>query len=109
MTEPQSGSDPLLLKMSAGLAGNEWVINGERWFASNARYASFFITMVVTDPDADPHTRMSMFIVPAETPGIEIVRNYGFHGEAEPVHGHVRWEGVGAGAEELKNAFRCCL
>jgi alkylation response protein AidB-like acyl-CoA dehydrogenase len=40
MTEPQSGSDPLVLKMSAGLDGNEWVINGEKWFAFNVRYAS---------------------------------------------------------------------
>lgn len=94
MTEPQGGSDPLLLKMSAVLDGDEWVINGEKWFASNARYANFFITMAVTDPDAAPYRRMSMFIVPADTPGIEIVRNYGFHGEAEPVHGHIRWTNV---------------
>jgi acyl-CoA dehydrogenase len=101
MTEPQGGSDPLQFKMSAELDGDEWVINGEKWFASNARYASFFITMVVTDRDADPYRRMSMFIVPAETPGIEIVRNYGFHGEAEPVHGHVRWTNVRVPKENM--------
>jgi acyl-CoA dehydrogenase len=80
MTEPQGGADPLQLKMSAVMDGDEWVINGEKWFASNARYASFFITMAVTDPNAEPHRRMSMFIVPAETPGLEI--------------GHVRWTNV---------------
>jgi acyl-CoA dehydrogenase len=94
MTEPQGGSDPLLIKATATLEGDEWVINGEKWFASNARYASFFIIMVVTEPDADPHRRMSMFIVPAEAKGIEILRNYAYHGEAEPVHAHMRFTNV---------------
>jgi acyl-CoA dehydrogenase len=101
MTEPQGGADPLQIKMSAVLDGDAWVINGEKWFASNARYASFYITMAVTDQDAAPHRRMSMFIVPAETPGIEIVRNYGFHGEAEAVHGHVRWTNVRVPKENM--------
>jgi acyl-CoA dehydrogenase len=101
MTEPQGGADPLQLKMRAVPDGDEWVINGEKWFASNARYASFFITMAVTDPDAEPYRRMSMFIVPADTPGIEIIRNYGFHGEPEPVHGHVRWTNVRVPKENM--------
>jgi acyl-CoA dehydrogenase len=101
MTEPQGGSDPLQFKMSAQRDGDSWVINGEKWFASNARYASFFITMAVTDPDAEPHRRMSMFIIPAETPGIEIVRNYGFYGEAEPVHAHLRWTNVRVPVENM--------
>lgn len=94
MTEPQGGADPLVIRTTAVREGNEWVINGEKWFASNARYASFFIVMAVTDPDADPYRRMSMFIVPADTPGIEIVRNYGFYGEAEDSHAHIRWMNV---------------
>lgn len=70
MTEPQGGADPLVLEASAVREGDEWVINGEKWFASNARYASFYIIIAVTDPDAPPYRRMSMFIVPADTPGI---------------------------------------
>lgn len=94
ITEPQGGADPLVIRMTAVRDGDQWVLNGEKWFATNARYASFYIVMAITDPDAAPHSRMSMFIVPAETPGIEIVRNYGFHGEAVPGHGHVRWTDV---------------
>ena len=94
MTEPQGGADPLILEASAVRDGDEWVINGEKWFASNARFASFFIIMAVTDPEASPYRRMSMFIVPADTPGIEILRNYGFYGEPDDTHAHVRWSGV---------------
>jgi acyl-CoA dehydrogenase len=94
ITEPQGGADPLVLTMSAVQDGDQWVLNGEKWFATNARYAAFYIVMAVTDPDAEPHRRMSMFIVPAETPGIEIVRNYGFYGEPVDGHGHVRWTDV---------------
>jgi acyl-CoA dehydrogenase len=94
MTEPQGGADPLTLQMAATQDGDSWVLNGEKWFASSARYAAFFIVMAVTDPDAEPHGRMSMFIVPAEAPGIEIVRNYGFYGEHEDSHAHMRWTDV---------------
>jgi acyl-CoA dehydrogenase len=96
MTEPQGGADPLVMTTRAEPDGDGWVINGEKWFASNARFASFFIVMAVTDPDAAPHKRMSMFIVPAETPGIEIVRDYGFYGEKDSSHAHMRWTNVRA-------------
>jgi acyl-CoA dehydrogenase len=101
MTEPQGGADPLVLKTTAALEGNEWVINGEKWFASNARFANFFILMAVTDADATPYRRMSMFIVPADTPGIEIVRNHGFYGEVENTHAHMRWNNVRVPAENM--------
>ena len=94
ITEPQGGADPLQFRMSAVRDGDEWVLNGEKWFASSARYSSFFITLAVTDPNAAPHNRMSMFIVPSDTPGIEIVRNFGFYGEVENIHAHVRWTNV---------------
>lgn len=94
ITEPQGGADPLMVRMSAARKDDCWVLNGEKWFATNARWASFYIVMAVTDPDADPYRRMSMFIVPADTPGIEIVRNYGYYGEPESGHSHVRWTDV---------------
>lgn len=95
MTEPQGGADPLMMRTLAVRDGDDWVINGEKWFASEARGAAFYIMMVVTDPDPDPeaaqpHRRMSMFIIPADTPGIEIVRNYGFYGEVDDTHAHLR-------------------
>ena len=77
MTEPQGGSDPKEFTCSAVLDGDEWVINGEKWFSSNARYASFLIVMVVTEPDAAPYQQQSMIIVPSDTPGINILRNVG--------------------------------
>jgi acyl-CoA dehydrogenase len=94
MTEPHGGADPLVFTTRATLDGDHWVINGEKWFSSNARWADFLIVMAVTDPEAAPHRRMSMFIVPSDTPGIEILRNVGFMGEREPAHAYVRYTDV---------------
>jgi acyl-CoA dehydrogenase len=75
MTEPQAGADPKEFTCKATRDGDGWVIEGEKWYSSNARFASFLIVMAVTNPENAPHERMSMFIVPAETPGIIIKRN----------------------------------
>lgn len=83
MTEPQGGSDPTHFTCKAVQDGGDWLINGEKWFISNARYAAFHIIIAVTDPDAPPHSRMSMFLVDSDTPGIEIIRNLGVIGEDE--------------------------
>lgn len=93
LTEPQGGADPLVIATAAVRDGDEWVIDGEKWFSSNARYAAFFIVMAVTEPDAPPHRRASMFIVPAGTPGIEIVRNVGY-GSTEATHAYLRLSGL---------------
>ncbi|WP_199254903.1 acyl-CoA dehydrogenase family protein [Mycolicibacterium mengxianglii] len=96
MTEPQGGSDPGLFTTRAERDGDSWVINGEKWFSSNARHAAFFIVMAVTNPEARTRDKMSLFIVPAETPGIEIVRNVGVGGESSEhgTHGYVRYTDV---------------
>jgi acyl-CoA dehydrogenase len=76
MTEPETaGSDPTLLQTRAVLDGDEWVINGHKWFSSNASIADFLIVMVVTDPEAQRYQRASMIIVPTDTPGVDIVRD----------------------------------
>ena len=76
MTEPENaGSDPTRLSTTAVLDGDEWVINGHKWFSSNAMSADFLIAMVVTEPDAEPHRRASMIIVPRDAPGLDVVRN----------------------------------
>jgi acyl-CoA dehydrogenase len=95
MTEPQGGADPKVFTTRAELRGDQWVINGDKWFSSNAHVASFLIVMAVTDPDAPPYERMSMFIVPSDTPGFRILRNMavGLH-EGEGSHGYVRYEDV---------------
>lgn len=103
MTEPHAGADPVLFRTSAVRDGDEWVISGEKWFSSNARYASFYIVMVVTNPDVSAYKGMSMFIVPAETPGVEIVRNVGLgtEEEGEGSHGYVRYDNVRVPADHL--------
>jgi acyl-CoA dehydrogenase len=104
MTEPQGGSDPKEFTCKAVLDGEEWVIDGEKWFSSNARWAAFFIAMVVTEPDNPPYQRHSMLIVPAETPGIRIIRNVGVSGWDQPGeggHAYVRYENVRVPATNL--------
>jgi acyl-CoA dehydrogenase len=95
MTEPQGGADPKVFTTKAELRGDNWVINGEKWFSSNAHLASILIVMAVTDPDASPYKRMSMFVVPKETPGVRILRNMGVgtH-EREGSHAYIRYEDV---------------
>ena len=76
MTEPaNAGSDPTRMSTTAVREGDEWVINGHKWFSSNAMAADFLIVMAVTDPDEQPHRRASMFIVPKDAPGLDVVRN----------------------------------
>ena len=103
MTEPHAGADPTLFTTSAVRDGGEWVINGEKWFSSNARYASFFIVMVVTNPDVSAYKGMSMFIVPAETEGVQIVRNVGVGTESDEhaSHGYMRYTDVRVPADHL--------
>ena len=106
MTEPTGGSDPTSFRCRAVRDGNHYVINGEKWFSSNARFASFLILMAVTDPDAPRHRRASMFVVPSDTPGIEIVRNVGVTGHAghEGTHAYVRYHDVRVPADHLLGA-----
>jgi acyl-CoA dehydrogenase len=76
MTEPETaGSDPTLLRTRAVREGDTYVINGHKWFSSNASIADFLIVMAVTDPNARRYQRASMLIVPVDTPGVEIVRD----------------------------------
>ena len=76
MTEPDTaGSDPTQLRTRAVRDGDDYVITGRKWFSSNASIADFLIVMAVTDPEARPHQRATMFIVPADTPGVNILRD----------------------------------
>jgi acyl-CoA dehydrogenase len=103
MTEPQGGSDPKTFTTMARQEGDEWVLNGQKWFATNAIFAGFFITLAITDPDAaDPYKRMSTFVVPAGTPGIRFIRN--MHVVNEPgrgSHGYIAYEDVRIPADHL--------
>ena len=87
MTEPEtSGSNPVLLATTAVTDGDDYVINGQKWFTSSADGAAFAIVMAVTNPDAPPHQRASMIIVPTDTPGFNLVRNVSVMGHSGSGH-----------------------
>jgi alkylation response protein AidB-like acyl-CoA dehydrogenase len=76
MTEPDHpGSNPVWMATTAVPQGDQYVLNGRKWFASAADGAQFAIVMAVTDSGAVPHRRASMIIVPTDTPGFRRVRN----------------------------------
>ncbi len=105
MTEPdKAGSNPIWLGTQARREGDEYVIDGHKWFTTAADGAAFAIVMAVTEPDAPPHKRASMLIVPTNTPGYRLVRNIPIMGEAGSgwaSHGEVRFEGCRVPASNM--------
>ena len=105
MTEPEvSGSDPTTLRTAAVRDGDEWMIDGHKWFSSGADGAAFGIVMAVTDPEGEPHRRASQIIVPAETPGVEVVRPIpvmGHAGSGWSTHCEVWYRGVRVPVENM--------
>jgi acyl-CoA dehydrogenase len=99
MTEPMhAGSDPVNMSTTAVLEGDEWVINGHKWFTSNGLIADVLLVMAVTDPDAAPYERTSMFLVPTDTPGVNRLRNIptmaGGHEQFGQGHSEIKYENV---------------
>ena len=108
MTEPDTpGSDPTQLRTRAVRDGDGYVLDGHKWFTSNGSIADVLVVMAVTDPDAAPHERASMFLVPVDTPGVNLVRDvanmeqpyehYGMLGG----HTEIRYENVRLGHDAL--------
>jgi acyl-CoA dehydrogenase len=82
MTEPEhAGSNPTLLSTTAVADGDDYVINGHKWFTSAADGAAFAIVMAITNPQTERHSRASQIIVPLDAPGVEHVRNISVMGE----------------------------
>jgi alkylation response protein AidB-like acyl-CoA dehydrogenase len=98
MTEPEfAGSNPTRMATTAVKDGNDYVINGHKWFTTAADGAGFAIVMAITDPAAAPHSRASQIIVPMDTPGVQIVRNIPIMGEEGSdwlSHSEMRYENV---------------
>ena len=98
MTEPDvAGSDPTLLRTRAVRDGDDWVIDGHKWFSSGADGAGFAVVFAISDPDAEPHRRGTMILVPAETPGVDVVRPVpvmGHAGRGWNTHCEVRFSDV---------------
>jgi acyl-CoA dehydrogenase len=103
MTEPQAGADPTRFQTRAVRDGDDWIINGYKFFSSNAKTASFLIVMVVTNTEVSPYQGMSMFLVPTDTPGVNIVRNIGLYGEPdnEGSHALIHYDNVRVPAQAL--------
>jgi len=95
MTEPEhAGSNPVWMSTTAVREGDEYVINGHKWFSTSAEGAAFTVVMAVTDPDAPKHRRASMIIVPTDNPGFILEANTpvaGHVGEGYFTHGEVRF------------------
>ncbi len=104
MTEPENaGSDPRSIRTSAVREGDEWVINGHKWFTSNGLYADFFIVMcrAAEAGGEDRPGQMMQVIVPTSTPGVIIERGIGIWGNASSDHCEVRYDNVRVPAENV--------
>jgi len=83
MTEVElPGSHPVMMATTAEKDGADYVINGQKWYTTSADGAAFAIVMAITNPEAPPHKRASMIIVPTQTPGFDLVRNIAVMGHA---------------------------
>jgi acyl-CoA dehydrogenase len=103
MTEPQAGSDPKQFTTRAVRDGDEWVLNGWKFFSSNARTSAFLIVMAITDPELSVYQGASMFLVPTDTAGVDMVRHIGLAGESEDegMHALIHYQDVRLPAESL--------
>lgn len=85
LTEPfNAGADPTVISTTATRDGDDWVINGHKWFITNASVADYLLVFAETNPQHRPHRHASIFIVPTDTPGLEIVRDINTMGHPAP-------------------------
>lgn len=102
LTEPEvAGSDPTLMQATATLDGDEWVINGHKWFTSGASVAAFTTCFAITEPDADKYLKFSAIVVPTDATGYEIVRVIPTMGHTGGQHCEVRYHGVRVPASNI--------
>lgn len=98
MTEPEfAGSNPVMMGTTATKDGQDYIINGHKWFTSSADGAAFAVVMAITNPQAAPHQRASQIIVPLDTLGYEFVRNIpimGHSGDGWASHAEVKYNNV---------------
>ncbi|MGY9073706.1 MAG: acyl-CoA dehydrogenase family protein [Acidimicrobiales bacterium] len=102
LTEPEvAGSDPTQMQTTAVLDGDEWIINGHKWFTSGANKAAFTTVFAITEHDAEKHAKFSSIIVPTDTPGYEIVRVVPTMGHTGGNHCEVNYNDVRVPYENL--------
>lgn len=106
MTEPgTASSDAAQLSFEARRDGDDWVLNGEKWWISGAGdpRCGLYIVMACSDPDAAKHQRHTMFVLDPDTPGIEVLRPMQVFGQDDAPHGHMhlRFTDVRIGADAV--------
>ncbi|MFC7157477.1 acyl-CoA dehydrogenase family protein [Halomarina halobia] len=105
MTEPLpgAGSDPKTIRTTARREGDEWVIDGHKWWTTQGVEADVLIVFARTDPDAHPYSGCSLFLVPSDAPGVEVVRNIPHLGGGPTgiSHAEIRYHGVRVPEEHL--------
>ncbi len=105
MTEPLqgAGSDPKMIQTTAEKIGDEWVINGHKWWTSNGVEADVLIVLARTDPDAHPYEGCSLFLVPADADGVDVVRDVPHMGGGPrgASHAEILYENVRVPEEHL--------
>ena len=105
MTEPMdgAGSDPKMIKTTAEKDGDEWVIDGHKWWTTQGSEADILIVMARTDHDAHPYAGCSMFLVPTDHPDVEIVRDIPHLGQSliNESHAEIRYDNVRVPEEAL--------
>nr|WP_254821730.1 acyl-CoA dehydrogenase family protein [Haloglomus halophilum] len=103
MTEPLdgSGSDPKAIRTTAEKEGDEWVIDGHKWWTTQGSDADFLIVVARTNQEAHPYMGVSLFIVDADADGVELVRDVPHMGEAGMAHSEIRYDGVRVPEENL--------
>ncbi|WP_254538036.1 acyl-CoA dehydrogenase family protein [Halomarina litorea] len=105
MTEPKqgAGSDPKMMKTTAEKDGDEWVIDGHKWWTTNGGIADFFIVMALTDQDAHPYNGASLILVDRDVEGVDVVRDIPHMGQSlmDETHSEVRFDDVRVPEENL--------
>ncbi len=108
MTEPRQGggADPKMIETTAERDGDEWVINGHKWWTTNGGEADFFITLARTDQDVHPYKGCSLIVVPEEAPGLRVKRDIPHVGDdiTSKVHSEIRYDDVRVPVENLLGA-----
>lgn len=106
MSEPDvASSDATNIALSAVRDGEDWILNGEKWWATGAGdpRCRLYIVMAASDPSAHKHSRHSMFLVPSDADGIEVLRPMQVFGADDAPHGHmhIRFTNVRVPSEDL--------
>lgn len=96
MTEPMqgAGSDPKMIQTTAEKDGDEWVINGHKWWTTQGVEADVYLVMARTDQDAHPYQACSIFLVPRDADGVEVVRDVPHMGDSGVSHAEMRYDNV---------------